>query len=168
MGPPLVAIYLISDGGSIAGGWLSSRLIKNGWSVNAARKTTLLICALCVTPVFFASRTAHPWAATLLIALAAAAHQGWSANLFTLVSDVMPRNAVSSVVGIGGFAGAIAGMFAAQFIGYVLQLTHSYVSLFAIASCSYIVALIFIQLLVPGLVPDEDRGFPVIPPEKST
>jgi ACS family hexuronate transporter-like MFS transporter len=149
MGPPLVTIYLISDFGSIAGGWLSSSLIKRGWSVNAARKTALLICALCVTPVFFASRASGVWTATLLIALAAAAHQGWSANLFTLVSDTMPRRTVSTVVGIGGFAGAVAGMFFAKFIGYVLQWTGSYLAIFAIAAFAYLLALLIMQLILP-------------------
>lgn len=163
MGPPLVAIYLISDVGSIAGGWLSSRLIHHGWSVNAARKTSMLICAACVVPVFIAAWTSNLWLATAVIGLAAAAHQGWAANLYTLVSDTMPRYAVSSVVGIGGMAGSIAGMFFAKFIGYVLQWTGSYLTIFAIASGAYLVALLIIQILVPRLEPVvvEAPGFPV-------
>ena len=148
MGLPLVTIYLISDAGSIAGGWMSSSLIKGGWNVNAAQKLTLLTCALCVVPVFFASRVNGEWTAVLLIGLAAAAHQGWSANLFTLVSDNMPRHAVSSIVGIGGMAGAIAGMGSAKLVGYVLEWTHSYVVLFAIAPAAYLTAFAAIHFLI--------------------
>jgi ACS family hexuronate transporter-like MFS transporter len=149
MGAPLVTIYLISDGGSIAGGWMSSALIKRGWGVNAARKLALLTCALCVVPVFFASRVSSEWNAVLLIGLAAAAHQGWSANLFTLVSDNMPRQTVSSVVGIGGMAGALAGMGFAKLVGYVLEWTGSYVVLFTIAPAAYLVAFGAMHALIP-------------------
>jgi ACS family hexuronate transporter-like MFS transporter len=148
MGAPLVTIYLISDAGSIAGGWLSSWLIKRDWRVSIARKLALLICALCVVPVFFASRVSSEWIAVLLIGLAAAAHQGWSANLFTLVSDNMPRETVSSVVGIGGFAGALAGMGFAKLVGYILQWTQSYVVLFAIAPAAYLIAFAAIHVLL--------------------
>jgi ACS family hexuronate transporter-like MFS transporter len=151
MGPPLVAIYLLSDFGSIAGGWLSSRLIRRGWSVNAGRKLAMLICALCVLPVFFAAKATGLWTAVLLIGLAAAAHQGWAANLYTLVSDTMPRHAVSSVVGIGGTAGSVAGMFFAKFVGYVLDRTGNYFLLFGVASCAYLVALAVIQGILPRI-----------------
>ena len=110
VGPPLVAIYLIADIGSIGGGWLSSALIKRGWSVNAGRKTAMLVCALAVLPMVFASGAKDLWVAVTLIGVAAAAHQGWSANLFTTVSDMFPRQAVGSVVGFGGMMGAIGGM----------------------------------------------------------
>ena len=150
MGAPLVTIYLISDAGSIAGGWLSSSLIARGWRVNAARKLALLVCALCVVPVFFASRVSDEWTAVLLIALAAAAHQGWSANLFTLVSDNMPKQTVSSVVGIAGFAGALAGMGFAKLVGYVLQWTGSYVILFAIAPAAYLIAFAMMCFIIPS------------------
>src|SRR5262249_32795500 len=106
IGPPLVTIYLLADVGSVAGGWLSSWLLGRGWTPNAARKTAMLVCALCVVPVSLAPRVDNMWVAVLLIGLAAAAHQGFSANLFTLTSDLFPRRAVSSVVGIGGMAGA--------------------------------------------------------------
>jgi ACS family hexuronate transporter-like MFS transporter len=155
IGPPLIAIYLIADVGSIAGGWISSTLIQRGWSVNAARKLAMLACVLCVVPVLFAPITSGKWVATLLIALAAAAHQGWAANLYTLVSDTMPRHTVSSVVGIGGMAGAVAGMFAAKAIGYVLEWTHSYVLLFATAPAAYLLALGAIQILLPRIRPTE-------------
>jgi ACS family hexuronate transporter-like MFS transporter len=98
-GPPFVTIYLIADLGSVGAGWLSSRLIKNGWTINASRKTAMLICALCVVPVVFVTQTPNMWVAVLLVGLAAAAHQGWSANLFTTASDMFPKQAVGSLVG---------------------------------------------------------------------
>jgi ACS family hexuronate transporter-like MFS transporter len=153
IGLPLVAIYVLSDFGSIAGGWLSSFLINKGWSVNAARKTTMLICAMAVLPIFFASQTADLWVAVGLISLATAAHQGWSANLFTLVSDMFPKNAVGSVVGIGGMFGAVGGMLIATAAGYLLEKTGSYVPLFLIASVSYLFALVLVQILAPKLKP---------------
>jgi len=153
IGLPLVAIYVFSDLGSIAGGWLSSFLISKGWSVNSARKTTMLICALAVLPIFFASQTNNLWIAVALISLATAAHQGWSANLFTLVSDMFPKNAVGSVVGIGGMFGAVGGMLIATATGYLLEKTGSYVPLFIIASVSYLLALVMIQVLAPKLKP---------------
>jgi ACS family hexuronate transporter-like MFS transporter len=153
LGPPLVVIYLVADVGSIGGGWLSSLLIKRGHSVNAARKTAMFLCALSVTPIVFAARTDNLWVAVALVSLAAAAHQGWSANLFTLVSDMFPRRAVGSVVGIGGMAGAIGGMLIALAVGEILQRTGSYVSIFVIAGSAYLVALAVIHLLSPGLEP---------------
>jgi ACS family hexuronate transporter-like MFS transporter len=153
MGPPLVTIYLITDVGSIGGGWLSSFFIKRGWSVNAARKTTMLICAIAVTPIMFASQVSSLWAAVLLVSLAASAHQGWSANLFTLVSDMFPRRAVGSVVGFGGMAGAIGGMTLTLVVGEILQRTGSYVGVFLIAGFMYLFALLIIHLLVPRLTP---------------
>ncbi|MEO7999058.1 MAG: MFS transporter, partial [Gemmatimonadaceae bacterium] len=152
IGLPLVVIYVVADIGSIGGGWMSSALIKRGWSVNRARKTTMLTCALAVTPIVFASRVQSLWMAVALISLAAAAHQGWSANLFTMVSDMFPRRAVGSVVGIGGMAGAFAGATMAVIVGYILEVTHSdYRIPFAIASFAYLAALLLIHLLVPRL-----------------
>jgi ACS family hexuronate transporter-like MFS transporter len=153
IGAPLVTIYLVADVGSIGGGWLSSSLIKRGWSVNAARKTAMLTCALAVMPIVFASGARDLWAAVAFVSLAAAAHQGWSANLFTLVSDTFPRHAVGSVVGLGGFAGAVGGMLIAKITGYVLQTTGSYVPVFLIAAFAYLSALAIIHLLVPKLEP---------------
>jgi len=152
-GPPLVLIYLIADVGSIGGGWLSSRLLKRGWSLNTARKTAMLVCALCVVPVCSAATVSNLWVASALIGLAAAAHQGFAANLFTLVSDTFPRHAVGSVIGIGGMASAVAGMFAAKFTGYILQWTGSYVILFGSASVAYLLALLAIHVLNPRLEP---------------
>jgi len=152
-GPPLIAIYLIADVGSIGGGWLSSWLLKRGWSLNAARKTAMLVCALCVVPVFAASTVANLWIVTGLIGLAAAAHQGFAANLFTLVSDAAPRRVVSSIVGIGGMAAAVTGMFTAKITGYVLEWTGSYVLLFGAASIASLAALGVIHLINPRLDP---------------
>jgi ACS family hexuronate transporter-like MFS transporter len=153
IGPPLIAIYLIADIGSIGGGWLSSSLIKRGWTVNAGRKTAMLACALAVVPMAVASRAGNLWLAVGLIGLAAAAHQGWSCNLFTLVSDMFPRQAVGSVVGLGGTAGAIGGMLIAKLTGYLLQATGSYLPVFLIAASAYLVALGVVHLLVPRLEP---------------
>ena len=150
-GPPLVAIYVLSDLGSIAGGWLSSRLMKRGWSANAARKSTMLGCAILVMPIFFAQYVAHLWLAVAIVGLATAAHQAFSANLYTLPSDMFPRGAVGSVVGIGGTLGGIGGMAMAKLVGYVLQTTGSYSLIFAVAGCVYIVALGVIHLLSPRL-----------------
>jgi ACS family hexuronate transporter-like MFS transporter len=153
VGPPLVAIYLIADVGSIGGGWLSSALIKRGWSVNAGRKTAMLACALAVVPMVFASGAKDLWVAVTLIGVAAAAHQGWSANLFTLTSDMFPRQAVGSVVGFGGMMGAIGGMLIAKLTGYILDASGSYVPVFLMAAFAYVVALAIIHLLVPRLEP---------------
>ena len=153
IGPPLVVIFLAADAGSVAGGWLSSHLIARGWSVNAARKTTMLTFGLFVLPVGLAARTTDLWTAVGLIALAAAAHQGWSSNLFTLTSDMFPRQAVGSVVGLGGMAGAISGILIAGVTAAILQWTGSYVPIFAMASVAYLVALAGIHLLAPRLEP---------------
>jgi ACS family hexuronate transporter-like MFS transporter len=153
IGLPILVIYVISDAGSIAGGWLSSRLIRRGLSVNASRKCAMLVCALSVLPIAVVYRISGLWPATLVIGLAAAGHQGFSANLFTLASDLFPSRAVASVVGIGGMAGAIGGMLIAEIVGHVLQWTGSYVVPFFMAASAYLVALLFIQLLSPALVP---------------
>ena len=153
LGPPLITIYLIADVGSIGGGWISSHFIKKGWTTNAARKTAMLICALCVVPILFAASGVSKWTAILLISLAAAAHQGWSANLFTLTSDMFPRKAVGSVVGIGGMAGAVGGMFIALLVGAILQSTGSYQPVFIMAGFAYLAALLVIHFLVPRLEP---------------
>ncbi|HEX8154176.1 MAG TPA: MFS transporter [Thermoanaerobaculia bacterium] len=151
LGPPLIVIYVVADVGSIGGGWLSSSLIKRGWSINRARKTAMLICALAVVPIVFAARVSNVWSAVALISLAAAAHQGWSANIFTIASDMFPRRAVGSVVGFGGMAGAIGGMFIATATGYLLQFTGSYHAVFVVAGTAYLVALAIIHSLAPRL-----------------
>lgn len=153
IGLPVVVIYLISDFGSVAGGWLSSSLIKRGVSVNAARKVAMLLSALAVIPIVSAYHVTGLWRAVFLIGLAAAGHQAFSANLFTLTSDLFPSRAVGSVVGIGGMAGAVGGMLIAKIVGYVLQWTGSYRIPFFIAGSAYLVALAMIQLLSPRLDP---------------
>jgi len=149
IGPPVIVIYLIADVGSVGGGFLSSAMIRRGWSVNKARKTAMLICAICVVPIVYTPMVSSLWGAVALIGLAAAAHQGWSANLFTLASDIFPRTAVGSVVGFGGMAGAIGGLFIAEVTGRVLQFTGSYKPIFLIAGSAYLTALLIIQILVP-------------------
>jgi ACS family hexuronate transporter-like MFS transporter len=156
---PLVAIFLIADVGGIAGGWLSSVLIRRGWSVNAARKLTLLVCALCVVPVFLTVLVDSLGISVALVALAASAHCGFAANLFTLVSDTVPRQAVSSVVGIGGMAGSIGGIFLAQAVSRILHATdNNYMIPFAIASLSYVIAVAVIHILLPRLEPMQLEG----------
>jgi ACS family hexuronate transporter-like MFS transporter len=130
---------------------MSSRLIRAGRTPNAARKLTMLLSALLITPIYFAQSINGLWAAVLVIGLATAGHQAFSANLYTLPSDLFPRKAVGSVVGIGGMIGAIGGMGMAQFTGYVLDSTHSYATLFAICASAYFVALAAIHLLSPRL-----------------
>jgi len=153
LGLPLVVIYSMTCFGSIGGGWLSSALLRKGWSLNASRKTAMLVCALCVVPVVFAAHASNLWLATLLIGLAASAHQGWAANLFALASDLFPRQAIASVVGLGGMAGALAAMAFSESTGFILEATGSYWSLFAIASTAYLAALAVIHGLSPQLKP---------------
>jgi MFS transporter, ACS family, aldohexuronate transporter len=150
---PLIVIYQMATVGSVGGGWLSSALLRRGWTVNGARKTAMLICALAVVPIAFAANARHEWVAVCLVGLAAAAHQGWSANVFTLASDMFPRKAVGSVVGFGGMWGAIGGMLIAKVTGYLLQATGSYVPVFLIAASAYLVALAVVQILAPRLEP---------------
>jgi len=157
MGAPLVAVYLLADVGSVAGGWLSSSLLKRGFTANRARKTAMLACALAVTGVMFVPWTnGNLWLAVALIGLAAGAHQGWSANLFTLPSDLFPQEAVGSVVGLGGLGGAISGALAAPLVGYWLDFSHgAYGPIFVVAGTMYLIALGVIHWLVPQL---ERRG----------
>jgi ACS family hexuronate transporter-like MFS transporter len=151
LGLPLVLIYLICDVGSVGGGWLSSALIKHGWNVTKARKTALLVCAVAVVSASFVPFAGgRLWLAVALIAIATACHQGWSANLYTMVSDTFPRPAVASVVGFGGFGGAVAGMITAPAIGVWLQWSHDfYAPLFIAAGLAYLTALAVIHLLLP-------------------
>jgi ACS family hexuronate transporter-like MFS transporter len=151
---PLVVIFFAASFGGIFGGWLSSALLKRGWTANAARKTALLVCSLAVVPVFATPLVpvTHVWWAVALVTLAAAAHCGYAANLFTLVSDTVPRQAVSSVVGIGGMSGSIAGMVFAQVVSRILHATHNnYLVPFLIAATTYSIALAIIHLLLPKL-----------------
>lgn len=152
---PTLVVYLAADVGSIAGGWLSGGLIKRGWNLNAARKTAMLICAVSVVPVLYAPYCKSLWVVVGLVGLATAAHQGWSANLFTTVSDMFPRAAVGSVVGIGGTVGAGGGVLMQIATGYIVQLTHSYLPLFIVCGSAYLVALAIVHGLSPRLAPAE-------------
>jgi len=151
MALPLFLVYSGASVGSVGGGWLSSWLLKRGWALNASRKTAMLVCALAVTPIMLAARTDDAWIAVGLIALAAGAHQGWSANIYTLASDMFPRGAVGSVVGFGTLLGTVGGMLISKMVGYILQSTGSYVPVFVLAGTAYLVALAFVQLLAPKL-----------------
>ncbi|MEA2769445.1 MAG: transporter, family, hexuronate transporter [Acetobacteraceae bacterium] len=150
LGLPLVVIYLMTDVGSVGGGWLSGRLIKLGFGVFTARKLTLLACACCTLPVFLAPMVGSIWISVLLIGLAMAAHQGFSANLFTLVSDTMPKGAVAGAVGLGGCISSIIGGFSAAVVGRVLDATHdNYTLVFFVGAGAYVVATLAVHLILP-------------------
>jgi MFS transporter, ACS family, hexuronate transporter len=153
LGLPIVVVYQASTIGSVGGGWISSTMLRRGYSVNRARKTAMLICALAVTAAIFVGNAgSNMWLAVGLVSIAAASHQGWSANLYTLPSDMLPRNAVGSVVGLGGMCGSLAGFLAAPAIGYWLDFSHkSYGPLFVVAGSMYLIAWVVIQLLVPKI-----------------
>ena len=151
IGLPLIVAYLIADVGSIGGGWLSSHFLKMGWSINAARKTTLLICAILVVPIYWASGIDDLWPAVILIGLGMAAHTGWSANMYTLATDFFPKKDMGTVVGFIGMAGAVGGMLMASATGHLLEATGSYRILFVIAASMYGIALVIIHLLVPNI-----------------
>jgi MFS transporter, ACS family, hexuronate transporter len=151
LGLPLILVYNASTIGSIGGGWLPAPFRRLGLSAVNARLTTMLLFACLVAPVFLINYLHSEWAAIGLLSLAAAAHQGWSANLFTTASDMFPRSAVGSVTGIGGMAGSVGGFLLANYAGYILQLTHSYASLFAIAASAYLIAMLILVSLAPGL-----------------
>jgi MFS transporter, ACS family, hexuronate transporter len=152
MGLPLIIIYNGCTVGSVLGGWLPAKFLSMGWSLNKARKGSMLIYACLITPIMFAGSTNNIWVAVALITLATATHQAWSANLFTLTSDMFPRRAVASVVGIGGFGGSMAMMFFGTFVGYLLELTNNnYVPVFVLSGSAYLVAILVIHLLVPKL-----------------
>src|SRR5580693_1102824 len=151
VGLPLILIYLLTDVGSIAGGWVSSALIKSGMDVFPARKITLLICAVCTLPVYMAPQLDSMWAAVVLIGIAMAAHQGFSANLYTLVSDTLPRGAVASAVGLGGGISSLAGAFSAAAIGRVLDATgNNYTFVFFVCAGVYVIATAIIHFILPS------------------
>ncbi|MCX7722430.1 MAG: MFS transporter [Verrucomicrobiae bacterium] len=145
------AFYVLAAFGGVIGGWLAGRLLKRGWSLNAARKVSLLACALAVVPVCLAPHAPSAWLAVLIVGIAGSAHQGWSANLFSFVSDTMPRAAISSVVGFGGFVGYFTGGIINTITGYILEKTGSYVGVFVYFSCTYLVSLLALHLLVPKI-----------------
>lgn len=150
IGLPLIVIYVVSMGGSVFGGWFSSKLINNGKNPVAARKLTILVMAILVLPIFFTSFTSNMWLAVLLISMATFAHQGYAANIFTIVSDIYPKNAVGSVTGLSGFAGAIGGVIFSGSVGLILQYTGSYYVVFAIASVAYLFCWLALYLFVPN------------------
>lgn len=160
VGLPIALVYVMTTFGSIGGGWISGYLIRKGWPVYRARKTSMLGFALCVVPVVTAQAlgAVSPWLAIIVIGIAASAHQAWSANIFTIVSDMFPKKAVGSVVGIGGMAGAIGGLLISWFTGLLLDhykmLGHiqtGYYILFIIAGSAYLTAWIIMHLLVPRM-----------------
>jgi ACS family hexuronate transporter-like MFS transporter len=149
---PLVVIYVVADFGSIFGGWLSGAFMNRGWSLNAGRKIAMLIPALIIVPTMFAPAATNMWVAVFIVAIATAAHQWWSANLFTLASDMVPRHAVGTLVGIGGFAGAAGGVAFQRATGWVLQHNGSnYTPIFVVCGLAYVSALLVIHLLVPRI-----------------
>ena len=160
IGLPLIIIYNLASVGSIGGGWIPTGFARLGWSANAARKTALLICAVCVLPVMMTPNINNEWIAILLIGVAAAAHQGFSANLFALSGDLFPRRAVGSVVGIGGMCGAVAGMIFQFSAGRIVDHFHTYLPLFVIAGSAYILAVLIIHLLAPRLEPAKFQDIP--------
>jgi ACS family hexuronate transporter-like MFS transporter len=153
VGPALIAVYLLADIGSIAGGWLSSHWIKRGWSVNRARKTTLFIAALCALPLVSVASIDNAAVVVLLIGLGTAGHQAFSSNIFAMITDMYPRRAVATVAGLGGAAGAVSGILIAQATGWTLQLTGSYVPILLYAGIAYLLAFGVIHLLVPRMEP---------------
>jgi ACS family hexuronate transporter-like MFS transporter len=167
---PTIVVYNISTVGSIGGGWISSGLIKRGWTVNASRKTAMLICALAVVPVLYAPFCKNLWGVVALVGIAMAAHQGWSANLYTIVSDVFPRTAVGSVIGIGGAMGAAGGVLMQIIAGKVVHAgevlqngklvvqVHTYLPLFLFSGVAYVAALIVIQSMTPKLAAEAVEG----------
>src|SRR5213596_3785005 len=158
---PLIVVYLVADVGSIAGGLLSSRFMKRGWTANRARKTAMLLMALVIVPTALAPRAGSMWTAVLIVSVAAAAHQGWSANVYTLASDMFPPSAVASVSGIGGFAGAMGGVLFQWLTGHILDATGSnYASIFAVCGFAYVTAWTLIHILAPRLEPARFKDTP--------
>jgi MFS transporter, ACS family, hexuronate transporter len=156
---PLIVIYLVADVGSVFGGWFSSALIKRGWTVNRARKTAMLTAALLIVPTMLAPRAPSLWVAIAIVSVAAAAHQWWSANLFTTASDMFPRRAVASVVGIGGFAGAMGGVLFQRATGRILEATgNNYGVIFLICGLAYVTAWLIMHAIVPRLQPARLAG----------
>lgn len=153
LGLPVMLSFGISIIGGIYGGYLSGALIKRGKSVAFARKAALFICALCILPIVLTPFVDNLWVSVALVCLAMSAHQGWSANLFTVPSDLFPKAAVASVVGIGGMLGAIAGAGFDVFIGHIVEWTHSYVVVFAVCGSAYFLALLLLHLMSPRFEP---------------
>ncbi|HUI08407.1 MAG TPA: MFS transporter [Verrucomicrobiae bacterium] len=154
-GPPLVAVYLVTGLGSIAGGGLSGWLLQRGWSLNWARKTAALACACGAVPVALATHTRSVWLATSFFALATAANQGWSATMYTVVSDIFPKRAVASVVGLGGMFSSVSAMGFSWLVGHILQSTGAYDQILLLCGAAYLVTWLIFHLLVPQIGPIE-------------
>jgi ACS family hexuronate transporter-like MFS transporter len=150
---PLIIIYAVSSIGGIGGGWISSQFIKSGKSIDFARKTTVLMSAILVLPVILVSQTHDLWIVVSLIAIAAAGHQSWAANIFTIISDIYPKKTVGSMMGLSGFAGAVGGALSASFVGLILQTTNNYSLIFIVASVMYILNWLIIKIFIPKIVP---------------
>jgi ACS family hexuronate transporter-like MFS transporter len=148
---PLIIIYTMASFGGILGGALSSGFIKAGRSIDFARKTTILICALCVLPLIFVANISNLWIAVFTIGLAAAAHQGWASNIYTIVSDIYPKNTVGTMIGLSGFTGAIGGALSASFVGLILKFTGSYTLIFLMAGSMYLVAWLTLKIFIPKI-----------------
>lgn len=148
---PLIVIYACSSVGGIGGGWLSSHFLKTGKSVDYARKVSILIMALMVVPVFLLTAISNLWLAIILISMATAAHQGWASNIFTVVSDIYPKNVVGSMTGLAGFCGAVGGILFAPLVGFILDATGSYYAIFAYASMSYLLVWIILKIFIPKI-----------------
>jgi len=159
MGLPFLIIFLMADAGSLLGGYASGSLIKRGWSINKARKTILLICAIVILPVSFVPVLTNKWLAVFLIGLGAAGHQSWSINGYTLVSDVFPKKATASVIGIGKMIGVVVAIIADIALGAVLDTANNsgYFWAFVIAGLSYLIILVFLHLLMPKMTPLDDN-----------
>lgn len=151
IGLPLIVIYVLSTVGSITGGWLPKGFVRLGMSLKSARLTAMLVCACLVTPIMIAGGLQSEWIAVGLLSLAASAHQGWSANIFTTVSDMFPAEYVGTVVSFGQVGGALGGAIFAAVAGNILQFTHSYVPLFWYSATAYLLALLLLRSLAPGL-----------------
>lgn len=151
---PLIVIYGVADFGSVGGGWISGYFMSRGWSLNKGRKVAMLIAALLIVPTMLAPLATNMWVAVGIVSVAAAAHQWWSANLFTTASDMFPRWAVASIVGLGGFAGSMGGFLFQRLTGYILEVTNSnYTYIFLICGLAYVTGLLIFHLLVPRLEP---------------
>jgi MFS transporter, ACS family, hexuronate transporter len=151
LGIPLIIIYNFSAVGSIGGGWLPALFHRWGFDMVKARFAAMFVAACLVLPIFFVGQLSSQWAAIVVLGLATAAHQGWSANLYTTVSDMFPKEAVGVVIGIGGMAGSVGGVLFSLSVGYLLELTHNYTILFAISASVYLVAFLLLRLMVPNL-----------------
>ena len=159
IGVPFLIIFLMADFGSLFGGYISGSLIKKGWTINMARKITMLVCAIIILPVAFVPVIANKWLAVFLIGLGAAGHQSWSINGYTLVSDVFPKKATASVIGIGKMVGVAVAILADIALGAVLDTANNsgYFWAFVIAGLSYLIILIFVHLLMPRMTPMDDN-----------